>query len=128
MVLRQRDVEGLLLYHRFVRSKPPCKLQTTKFFFNTKGASLGKDVLFYVRTISRKAGLKSFTVNNLRKAMETENDLSANSVDKKIVSDHLGHVMHQSGSMIADGARARGSFMAKSNDIRDNLFFADPMQ
>ena len=90
-ILRQRDVEGLLLYQRFVRSKPPCKLQTTKFFFNTKGASLGKDVLFYLRHISRKAGLKGFTVNNLRRAMETENDLSTDSSAKEIVSYHLGH-------------------------------------
>ena len=43
-------------------------------------------------------------------------------------ADHLGHVMHQSGSMIADGVRARGSFMGKSSDIRDNLYFADPHQ
>ena len=43
-------------------------------------------------------------------------------------ADHLGHVMHQSGTMKADGARARGSFMTKSSDIRDNLYFADPRQ
>ena len=43
-------------------------------------------------------------------------------------ADHLGHVMHQSGSMIADSVRARGSFMSKASDIRDNLYFADPRQ
>ena len=36
--------------------------------------------------------------------------------------------MHQSGSMIADSVRARGSFMSKASDIRDNLYFADPRQ
>ena len=32
-------------------------------------------------------------------------------------ADHLGHLMHQSGSTVADGVRARGSFMGKSSDI-----------
>ena len=43
-------------------------------------------------------------------------------------ADHLGHVLHQSGSMFADGVRARASFMTRSSDIRDNLYFADPRQ
>ena len=30
--------------------------------------------------------------------------------------------------MIADGVRARRSFMSKACDIRDNLYFADPRQ
>ena len=43
-------------------------------------------------------------------------------------ADHLGHVLHQSGSLLADGVRARASFMSKASDIRDNLYFADPRQ
>ena len=49
------------------------------------------------------------------------------SENNKILTN-LGHVMHQSGSMIADSVRARGSFMSKASDIRDNLYFADPRQ
>ena len=30
--------------------------------------------------------------------------------------------------MIADGVRARRSFMSKASVIRDNLYFADPRQ
>ena len=43
-------------------------------------------------------------------------------------ADHLGHVLHQDGSMAADGVRARASFMSRSSDIRDSLYFADPRQ
>ena len=43
-------------------------------------------------------------------------------------ADHLGHVLHQNGSMAADGVRARASFMSRSSDIRDSLYFADPRQ
>ena len=42
--------------------------------------------------------------------------------------EHLGHILQQNGSMEADASRARASFMAKANDIRDNLYFASPEQ
>lgn len=42
--------------------------------------------------------------------------------------DHLGHVLQSDGSMEADACRARASFLSRADDIRDNLFFADPIQ
>ena len=41
--------------------------------------------------------------------------------------DHIGHVLQSDGSMEADAGRARASFLSRSDDIRDNLFFADPI-
>ena len=42
--------------------------------------------------------------------------------------EHLGHILQSNGSMEADASRAKGSFMARADDIRDNLFFAHPKQ
>ena len=42
--------------------------------------------------------------------------------------NHLGHVLQSDGSMEADACRARASFLSRADDIRDNLFFADPIQ
>ena len=42
--------------------------------------------------------------------------------------EHLGHILQQNLSMDADANRARGSFMSKASDIRDNLYFAHPDQ
>lgn len=42
--------------------------------------------------------------------------------------EHLGHIFQSNGSMEADACRARASFMSRADDIRDNLFFAHPMQ
>ena len=42
--------------------------------------------------------------------------------------DHLGHVLQSTGSLEADACRARASFMARVDDLRDNLFFANPQQ
>ena len=42
--------------------------------------------------------------------------------------EHLGHILQANGSMEADAYRARASFMAIADDIRDNLFFAHPFQ
>ena len=42
--------------------------------------------------------------------------------------DHLGHVLQQNLSMEADSRRARGSFMNRASDIRDNLWFSDGRQ
>ena len=43
-------------------------------------------------------------------------------------ADHLGHVLHQTLSMESDSRRARGSFMTRASDIRDNLYFSEPIQ
>ena len=42
--------------------------------------------------------------------------------------DHLGHTLCLNLSMEADSNRARGSFMTRGIDIRDNLHFATPYQ
>ena len=42
--------------------------------------------------------------------------------------DHLGHVLQQSLSMEADANKVRGSFMSRSSDIRESLYFAHPEQ
>ena len=42
--------------------------------------------------------------------------------------EHLGHVLLKTMSMDADCSRARGSFMGRASDIRENMFFADPDQ
>ena len=90
VLLRPRDIEGLLLYQRFARSKPPCKVTTTKFFFNSKGSCLGVELYFYLRKLRQKLKLKGFTAGNLRRAMEIENGLDNDPSDTS-VSDHLGH-------------------------------------
>ena len=80
------------MYHRYVRTNPPSEVKTTKFFFNTKGGQLGKDVLFYLRQTAMKSGIKGFTINSLRRAAETENALLDNfPSDKTITSTFLGH-------------------------------------
>ena len=92
VILRPRDQEALLMYHRYVRTNPPSEVKTTKFFFNTKGGQLGKDVLFYLRQTAMKSGIKGFTINSLRRAAETENALLDNfPSDKTITSTFLGH-------------------------------------
>ena len=42
--------------------------------------------------------------------------------------EHLGHTVTQSLSMEEDSSRARASFMTRASDIRDNLYFANPVQ
>ena len=41
-------------------------------------------------------------------------------------ADHLGHTLHQLTSMDKDCQRARGRFISKSTEIRDQLSFAHP--
>ena len=42
-------------------------------------------------------------------------------------ADHLGHTLHQLTSMDKDCQRARGKFISKSVQIRDQLAYADPL-
>ena len=42
-------------------------------------------------------------------------------------ADHLGHTLHQLTSMDKDCHRARGKFISKSVQIRDQLGYADPL-
>ena len=42
-------------------------------------------------------------------------------------ADHLGHTLHQLTSMEKDCHRARGKFISKSVEIRDQLGYADPL-
>ena len=90
-ILAPRDQEALLSYHRFIRANPPSPVTTSKFFFNSRGTNLGKDVLYYLRQIAQKEGIKAFTVNTLRHAFEVENALDQEPLDRSIVSAHLGH-------------------------------------
>ena len=43
-------------------------------------------------------------------------------------ADHLGHILHQVTSMDKDCHRARGKFIDKSVDIRNQFCFAEPEQ
>ena len=42
--------------------------------------------------------------------------------------EHLGHVFSQSLSMESDSRVARGSFMKRASDLREQLWFAHPVQ
>ena len=42
--------------------------------------------------------------------------------------EHLGHTLHESMSMDTDVSRAKNRFMARCNDVRDNLYFCHPSQ
>ena len=43
-------------------------------------------------------------------------------------ADHLGHTLHQKTSMEKDCQRARGKFISKTLEIREQLSFANPQQ
>ena len=43
-------------------------------------------------------------------------------------ADHLGHTLHQMTNMEKDCQRARGKFIAKTLEIREQLSFANPQQ
>ena len=43
-------------------------------------------------------------------------------------ADHLGHTLHQKTSMEKDYQRARGKFISKTLEIREQLSFANPQQ
>ena len=90
-ILRPQDQEALLLYHKLVRANPPSPVTTSKFFFNSRGTRLGKDALYYLRHLAQSVGIKSFTVNTFRHALEGENALDHVPLDRSIVSSHLGH-------------------------------------
>ena len=42
--------------------------------------------------------------------------------------EHLGRILQSNGSMEVDACQARASFMTRADDIRDNLYFANPTQ
>ena len=43
-------------------------------------------------------------------------------------ADHLGHTLHQETNMDRDSKRARGRFIDRTVEIREELFFAKPEQ
>ena len=95
-VLSPVDQLALLDYHRYIRKHAPTEVTTTKFFFNRKGQSLGKDVCFFLQKMTKKAGINT-TFNTLRRAVETENVLnkskpgSSEPSSSAAVTSHLGH-------------------------------------
>ena len=93
VILSPKVVRALLFFHKFVRKYAPIDVKTTKFFFNAKGAPLGKDVYFWLRKITSRVGMKDLTFNTLRHAIETENLLHDDNMSayKALVSHHLGH-------------------------------------
>ena len=94
VVLSPRDQQALIQYFKLIRQNGPCKPETTKFFINSKGKALGKDVWVYLQKIADQVGINDLTFNTLRRALETENALHIDpsfSANKEAVSTHLGH-------------------------------------
>ena len=92
VILSPRDQKALISYYKYVRPNGPKKPNTTKFFVNTKGNALSKDVWLYLQRIANEAGINNLTFNTLRRAIETENSLSlSHLLDTKPITSHLGH-------------------------------------
>ena len=87
VLLRPRDVQALLNYHQIIRPNAPMEVKTDKFFFNSLGDSLNKDIWYYLRAICKPVGLPDITMGTLRRAIETENSLK----ESDAVSSHLNH-------------------------------------
>ena len=92
VILRPRDQKALLEFFRYIRPNGPSKPTTTKFFCNSKGDPLGKDVWVYIRKSAEKVGINGVTFNTLRRAIETENALFSHYDPRKgRVTRALGH-------------------------------------
>ena len=88
-VIRPRDQLAMLQFFRYVRRAAPNDVTTSKFFFNSLGRALDRNVWYYLRKLGERAGLKDLTFNELRRAIETENALGNTS--SLAISSHLGH-------------------------------------
>ena len=89
VLLHARDINAMILFHEHIRPNAPAKVKTSRFFFNSMGSSLGKDVWYYLKATCKKAGVVDVTFGALRRALEVENFLQGS----KVVSSHLGHTL-----------------------------------
>ena len=94
-LFRPRDQLCLLNYYKYVRRAAPADVITSKFFFNSNGDALNRNVHYFLEKLGEKVNFSiPLTFNVLRRAVETENMLGDKSIlpgSSKAVSSHLGH-------------------------------------
>ena len=101
VLINPRDVLGMKMYGKYVRPNGPNRPTTDRFFINSAGGKLSRDVSDYMRMISGFAEIPDLSITRLRRLAETENLLESSDEDvpnhSRLAQDvssataHMGH-------------------------------------
>ena len=93
VVPRPRDIELIGLYIKYVRKFGPKPPSCSKLLINSRGASIGQNVTYYLKRMGDIANVQGLTCLALRSRIETESFQAPEVRATENLSNHLGHTV-----------------------------------